>query len=569
MTPTAPGGSSCSARSRRRLRPGRLVVLRGRLGPLAARAHRQRLLRRPSRRAAPRRGGDRHRPGRQHRHHRRRRRPRLRRAGAGHRLLPVRPAGARQGLGRLLRLPHISTTWTRSAPTPRRHGLRPRGRSAWWSAAGCSAWRPPARCGCSACRRTWSNSRPAADAAAGRRGRRRALLRSDDRGAGHRRHSRRGHLCDRARSARARNRLRVTLANGTELIDAALLVFSAGVRPRTSWPAGGRPRRRRARRRRCRRAVPTSDPHIYAIGECACDRRPRATAWSRPATRWPRCVADRLLGGDARVHRRRPVHEAQAARRRRRQLRRRAGQHAAARSRSCVSATRSRGTYAKLVVSDDAQDPARRRPGRRRSQLRRCCGRWSARRCPATRSTLIAPAGSGDGARDRRGRAARRRADLLLPQRDQGRDLRRDRRPGLHDVADLKGCTPRQAPAAGRACRCCKQLLAAERRRQSRTALCEHFAPVPRRAVRDRRRPAAITHLHRADRAARHAARAATSASRRWPRSWPRTRSRAHPRRRAGGAAGHQRPLPGQHPAQRHLLGRAADPRRRDHAGAS
>ena len=35
-----------------------------------------------------------------------------------------------------------------------------------------------------------------------------------------------------------------------------------------------------------------------------------------------------------------------------------------------------------------------------------------------------------------------------------------------------------------------------------------------------------------------------------------------HPRRRAGVAAGHQRPLPRQHPEGRHLLGRAPDPRR-------
>ncbi len=42
---------------------------------------------------------------------------------------------------------------------------------------------------------------------------------------------------------------------------------------------------------------------------------------------------------------------------------------------------------------------------------------------------------------------------------------------------------------------------------------------------------------------------------------------RARARGRHPGPPGHQRRLPRQHPAQRHLLGRAADPGRRDHAG--
>ena len=106
--------------------------------------------------AAPGRGGHRHRPRRAHRHHQPRPQPRLRRAGAGHRLLPVRPAGARPGPARLFRLPHPRR--------PRRYpggrdpcGRTHRGGRAWWSEAGCSAWRRPARCACSACPRTsWS-----------------------------------------------------------------------------------------------------------------------------------------------------------------------------------------------------------------------------------------------------------------------------------------------------------------------------------------------------------------------------------------------------------------------------
>ena len=59
---------------------------------------------------------------------------------------------------------------------------------------------------------------------------------------------------------------------------------------------------------------------------------------------------------------------------------------------------------------------------------------------------------------------------------------------------------------------------------------------------------------------------AATSASRRWPRSSRRAGTSSILKRRARAAAGHQRPLPRQHAAGRHLLGRAARAGRRDHA---
>ncbi len=83
----------------------------------------------------------------------------LRRTGAGHRLLPVRPAGARQGLGRLPRVPDIG----RPGCDPRRRrgrtGPRPRGRRhrRRWRAA-----RPGGRQRVAAAReygRMWSNSR--------------------------------------------------------------------------------------------------------------------------------------------------------------------------------------------------------------------------------------------------------------------------------------------------------------------------------------------------------------------------------------------------------------------------
>ena len=134
---------------------------------------------------------------------------------------------------------------------------------------------------------------------------------------------------------------------------------------------------------------------------------------------------------------------------------------------------------------------------------------------------------------------------------------------GLTDVAGVKAAT-----RAGTGCGSCVPLL--------KTLLADSGVAVEPGAVRALRRhprPALRHrpgerdhHLHRADRTARPrpGMRHLQAGGRLHPGQ---PRARPHPRRRAGGAAGHQRPLPGQHPAQRHLLGRAADPRRRGHAG--
>ena len=206
----------------------------------------------------------------------------------------------------------------------------------------------------------------AADAAAGRRGRRRAAAAADRGARRHRAHRRVGR-----RSIDARPRAR--------------LLADADQRHRT------RPRRRgvlrrhpAARRARPRRPASTVGPRGGVVVDDGCrtsddahlrDRRVRAasaagsTAWSRPATRWPRssptgCSAAtpaftgadmstklKLLGVDVAS-----FGDAHATDR--------------GRARGRRSTTRCAGAYAKLVVSDDAADPARRRPRRRRLALR-------------------------------------------------------------------------------------------------------------------------------------------------------------------------------------------------------
>ena len=165
-------------------------------------------------------------------------------------------------------------------------------------------------------------------------------------------------------------------------------------------------------------------------------------------------------------------------------------------------------------------------------------------------------------------RPARRRADLLVQQRQQGRDLRRhpraeaDRGRRGQDVHQ-----GRHRPAA--ACvPLVTELLKAELKRAGVAVsnhLCEHF-PHSRQELYHLVR----FHKHKtfdgAARAPRPGRAAARSASPPWRRSWRRPGTNTSSRRKHAAAAGHQRPLPGQHPARRHLLGRAARPGRRDHA---
>ena len=92
-------------------------------------------------------------------------------------------------------------------------------------------------------------------------------------------------------------RLRVTLSND-EVIDAALLVFSAGVRPRDELArAAGLDIAERGGVV-CDLCCVTSDPDVYAIGEVAAVEG-RCYGLVGPGYTTAEVVADRLLGGDA------------------------------------------------------------------------------------------------------------------------------------------------------------------------------------------------------------------------------------------------------------------------------
>lgn len=262
--------------------------------------------------------------------------------------------------------------------------------------------------------------------------------------------------------------LRVTLSND-EVIDAALLVFSAGVRPRDELArAAGLDLGERGGVH-CDLTCATADPAIYAIGEVAAVEG-RCYGLVGPGYAGAEVVADRLLGGDAEfpgadLSTKLKLLGVDVA----------SFGDALATTPGALEVVVSDpigGSYAKLVLSDDAQtllggvlvgDASS------YGVLRPLVGSP----LPGDPVSLIAPAGSGDGPAIGVG-ALPDEAQICSCNNVTKAGLCSAIAEGACTVADLKGCT-----TAGTSCGSCvpllSQLLAAEGVAVSK-ALCEHFS---------------------------------------------------------------------------------------------
>ena len=397
----------------------------------------------------------------------------------------------------------------------------------------------------------------AADGGAGRRRRRRDPAPAHRGARPHRAHRR----DDRARCSGDGRVDRAGAQGRATRSTREVVVFSAGIRPARRARPGRRARPRRARRRARRRAVPHLRPARLGDRRVRGARAAGCTAWSPPATRWPRssstrCSAGRAPSpaptcppssscsastsrrfGDAHAHHR---GRARAGLRRRRR-------RASTRSWSSPRTARS--------CSAASWSATRRRTA--------CSGRWSPRgiELPDNPEDLILPAGRGG-------------AEIGLPDEavvcscnnvTKARDRRRGRRRRLRRPACVTACTK-----AGSTCGSCKPVVkkivedyfAAQGKVVDRS-LCEHF-PLTRQELFDVVAVHGYTPLRRDRRGARHRPRLRHLQARgRLDPGQPAQRARA--RGRHPHPPGHQRRLPRQHPAQRHLLRRPAHPRRRDH----
>ena len=269
--------------------------------------------------------------------------------------------------------------------------------------------------------------------------------------------------------------------------------------------------------------------------------RAAATAWSAPATPAPRWSADRLLGGaaefpEADMSTKLKLLGVDVA----------SFGDAMGATPDCLEVVVNDAvnqTYAKLVLSDDATtllggilvgDASA------YGVLRPMVGEL----LPGDPMAMIAPAGT-DGRHGLSGVGALPAAAQICSCNNVTKgDLTDAIAGGCCDVPALKKCT-----LAGTSCGSCvpllKQLLEAEGVEQSK-ALCEHFSQSRAELfeiVSATDRP----HLLGADRTLRHrkGLRHLQTRGRLDPGL---DEHRAHPRRRAGVAAGLQRPLPGQHP---------------------
>jgi nitrite reductase (NADH) large subunit len=261
--------------------------------------------------------------------------------------------------------------------------------------------------------------------------------------------------------------LRVTLSND-EVIDAALLVFSAGVRPRDELAKTAGLELGERGGVLCDVSCATSDPAIYAIGEVAAVEG-RCYGLVGPGYTTAEIVADRLLGGDAKfpgadLSTKLKLLGVDVA----------SFGDALATTPGALEVVVSDpigGSYAKLVLSDDAQtllggvlvgDASS------YGVLRPLVGSP----LPGDPVALIAPAGSGGPAI---GVAALPdEAQICSCNNVTKAALCSAIADGARTVADLKGCT-----AAGTSCGSCvpllSQLLTAEGVEVSKS-LCEHFS---------------------------------------------------------------------------------------------
>ncbi|MDZ7882902.1 MAG: nitrite reductase large subunit NirB [Mycobacterium sp.] len=270
------------------------------------------------------------------------------------------------------------------------------------------------------------------------------------------------------RKSQSNDAVRVTLNDGTS-IEAGVVIFAAGVRPRDELARDvGLELAQRGGVMTDRSCV-TSDPDIYAVGEVAAIEG-RCYGLVGPGYTSAEVVADRLLGGAAEF--------GEADMSTKLKL---LGVDVASfgdakghtpNSLDVVVNDPVKQTYAKLVLSDDAKtllggilvgDASA--YGVLRPMV--------ASELPGDPLSLIAPAGTGDGASALGVGALPDIAQICSCNNVTKGDLKEAICGGCTDVAGLKKCT-----LAGTSCGSCvpllKQLLEAEGVEQS-TSLCEHF----------------------------------------------------------------------------------------------
>jgi nitrite reductase (NADH) large subunit len=270
------------------------------------------------------------------------------------------------------------------------------------------------------------------------------------------------------RRSAADNSVRATLSDGT-VIDAGLVVFAAGVRPRDELARGTGLEIADRGGVVTDLSCATADPNIYAIGEVAAIEG-RCYGLVGPGYTSAEVVADRLLGGAAEfpgadMSTKLKLLGVDVA----------SFGDALGATPDCLEVAVNDAvnqTYAKLVLSDDAKtllggvlvgDASA------YGVLRPMVGEP----LPGDPMALIGPAGSGGGTTQLGVGALPTAAQICSCNNVTKGDLTHAIAGGCTDVPGLKGCT-----AAGTSCGSCvpllKQLLEAEGVEQSK-ALCEHF----------------------------------------------------------------------------------------------